>query len=113
MLPQENRLTEKIDFDEVKEKGKIVQSDSFAFAYLAKKAGNPSRFGFVVSTKISKAATLRNRVKRALREAVRQNIFYTKKGIDGVFLAKTAILKKSTPEIMNEVKQILASNKIV
>ncbi|MEK7526560.1 MAG: ribonuclease P protein component, partial [Patescibacteria group bacterium] len=103
MLPRENRITEKKDFDEVRNKGRLVQSDSFAFGFIDNNAGTPSRFGFVVSTKISKKATLRNRVKRAMREGVRQNLTYIKKGIDGVFLAKTSILNKPTPEIMKEV----------
>jgi ribonuclease P protein component len=112
MLPKENRITDKQDFDEVKKKGKLVQSDSFAFGFIEKSADIPSRFGFVVSTKISKKATLRNRVKRAMREGVRQNLTYIKKGVDGVFLAKTAILNKPTPEIMKEVKDIIISSKI-
>ncbi len=118
MLPKENRLTEKEDFDRVKNEGRLIQSDSFAFSFIDKgsptKKGEeiPSRFGFIVSTKISKKATLRNRVKRALREGVRQNISYFKKGIDGVFLAKSSILTKPTPEIMKEVFEILRASHI-
>lgn len=113
MLPSQNRLTQKADFELVKLEGKVVQADSFAFVFIEKNEEIPSRFGFIVSTKISKKATLRNRAKRALREGLRQNLFYTKKGIDAVFLAKTSILKKSTTEIMNEVKEILTLSKVM
>lgn len=110
MLPTQNSLTKSEDFDKVKEKGKLFQSNSFALAVLKRDDEKPSRFGFVVSTKISKQATLRNRVKRALREAVRQYLYYIIKEHDFVFLAKGVIVKMTTAEIMREVKQFLQDN---
>jgi ribonuclease P protein component len=49
----------------------------------------------------------RNRIKRALREAVRQSLWQAKKGKSVLFLAKTTIVKKSTEEIMGQVRQAL------
>lgn len=109
MLPKENRLTQKQDFDIVRTRGKLIQSNSFAFGYLATSAEIPSRFGFIVSTKISKKATLRNRAKRAIRQGIQQNLNNLKPGIDGVFLAKTSILTKANSEIITEVKAVLRS----
>lgn len=107
MLSREYRLTEKSDFDRVKEKGRVVQSNSFALAVFDRKDGKPSRFGFIVSTKISKASTLRNRAKRALREGARHALTYVEKGFDCVFLAKPIIVKKYTDELMREVGETL------
>jgi ribonuclease P protein component len=112
MLPTENSLTKSEDFEKVKSKGKLLQSNSFALAIMKRDDEKPSRFGFVVSTKISKQATLRNRVKRALRESIRQSLYYLPKEHDFVFLAKGLIVKMSTPEIMREVQQFLKDNNL-
>src|SRR5687768_7879368 len=105
MLSYPYRLTKKKDFDQVKEREKLVHSVSFAFLYLAKNEENPSRFGFVISTKISKKAVERNRAKRILREAVRHQIKNAHPGFDGIFLAKHLILTRTSEQIVAEVKQ--------
>jgi ribonuclease P protein component len=112
MLSSLHRLTKKEDFNIVKERGNLIHSTSFAFVYLAKDAELPSRFGFVVSTKISKKAVARNRAKRLLREAVRINMDKIVKGYDCVFLAKHLILDKQNTEIVAEVKTVLKKAKI-
>lgn len=103
MLALINRLTGKQDFDRVKEKGRLFQGNAFAVAVLAKKEKGPSRFGFVVSNKISKKANIRNKIKRALRETVRQNLPKLKSGFDVVFLVKKVVLEKQIKDIINEV----------
>ncbi len=113
MLSRDNRLTDKKDFDNLKEKGKIVQSNSFALAFFKRPDSEASRFGFVVSTKISKLSTERNKAKRALREAVRQSLSYIIKGYDCAFLARPQITKKYTDEIMREVKEALMQAQIL
>ena len=105
MLDRKNRLTKKSEFEKVKEEGKVIASDSFSVSVLDRKDGKPTRFGFIVSTKISKAATIRNRVKRALREAVRHLVAYVKEGYDCVIFVKPIIVKKYTDEIMREVQK--------
>ena len=67
----------------------------------------PPRFGFIVSTKVSKEAVQRNRIKRAMGEAVRFELMHIKKGFDVIFLAKQISTKKSTDEIMREVRGAL------
>lgn len=49
-----------------------------------------SRFAFIVSTKIDKRATVRNRIKRLLRESVRLLLPNVPHGFDVIFIAKTA-----------------------
>jgi len=103
MLGLKYHLKGKKNFDEVLSKGKFVQSDSFGLAYLPGEAKEISLFGFVVSTKVSKHAVLRNRVKRAMSESVRYEMGGLKPGFMVVFLAKGMSLKKSTDAIMKEV----------
>lgn len=107
MLASANKLTGSKNFEKVKEEGGLFQRKWFGISILDRKDKKPSRFGFIVSKKIAKEAVQRNRVKRALREAVRYSLSRIKPGYDVVFLTKKSILKKSTDDIMNEVRYSL------
>ena len=104
MLASKFRLSKKKDIERVKNEGTLYQKDFFGAVVLEKQKGKDSRFAFVVSTKISKHAFQRNRIKRALREATRHHLYIIGKGYDILFLPKTNIVRKSTDEIMREVK---------
>lgn len=107
MLAKKNRLIDSRDFKKVQEKGRVVQFSDFGLAYIERKDENPSRFGFVVSMKVAKGASDRNRIKRAMSEAVRGLGVYIKPGLDVVFLAKTSATSSSTDKIMKEVRRSL------
>lgn len=107
MLASRNRLKNPKDFKRAKKDGTVFQSDSFGLVVYERGNKWPTRFGFVVSLKIAKESVLRNKIKRALSEAVRQSIIYIKPGFDCVFLAKPIIARKYTEEIMREVREIL------
>ena len=47
-----------------------------------------SRFAFVVSTKVSKKAVVRNKLKRQMREIVHEAVKDMKQGIDVVVMAR-------------------------
>lgn len=85
MLPKRNRLKKNKDFENVFKKGQGFKED---FLYLKIKKNNleSSRFGFVVSKKFSQKATVRNKIKRRLRELVKVKLPKIKKGIDGVII---------------------------
>jgi ribonuclease P protein component len=91
------------DFDKVKRDGRLYQSENFGAQVLHKELGGISRFAFIISTKISGHAIQRNRIKRAMSEAVRDRMNLFKRGYDIIFLPKKQITKKSTDEIMNEI----------
>lgn len=101
------------EFALVKSKGKKMSSESFTLAYLKRGDQDPPRFGFIISTKVSKHASLRNRAKRALSEATRRNLSYLKNGYDCVFLAKPTIVKKYTSDLMHEVDQAMAAARLL
>ncbi|TEU01915.1 ribonuclease P protein component [Candidatus Woesebacteria bacterium] len=103
MLTRVNRLTGTGNFDRVKEEGSLFQSESFAIAILLREDEEPSRFGFIVSNKISKRANIRNKIKRILREAVKANLPELKSGFDVIFLVKKVALARQAKDIMNEV----------
>lgn len=79
MLPKINRLKKKKDIERVFKKGKGFKED-FLILKIAKNALSQTRFGFVVSQKVSKKATLRNKIKRRLREMVSKKGKKLKKG---------------------------------
>jgi len=107
MLAKKFRLTGSKDFKKVQEEGRVFQSSDFGIAILKRNDDLPSRFAFVVSTKIAKEAADRNRFKRAMSEAVRLASVDISNGYDAVFLAKTSIVKVSTDLVMKQVRAAL------
>ena len=104
MLAKKFRLKGAKNFARIQKEGRVFQSNNFGVAYIKREDEDPSRFGFIVSTKIAKDAVDRNRFKRAMSEAVRIASIDLINGYDAVFLAKTSIVRIPTSEIMKEVR---------
>ncbi len=98
MLPKENRLTKNKDFEEIFKKGKGFR-ENFLFLKILKNKLKVSRFGFVVSNKISKKATVRNKIKRRLREITKKRLLKIGKGFDAVLVVNFNPGLKSFQEI--------------
>ena len=107
MLPNKFRITDKRDFENIQGKGKLSQFESFGIIILRREDKNQSRFAFIVSSKISKDAVDRNRIKRAIRESIRLSLIDLQTGYDVIFLAKPILAKKSTELIMRETGKAL------
>lgn len=108
MLSRDQTLKGEKNFKDVEKQGKLFQSESFGIAYLKRPDKEISRFGFIVSTRVSPDAVNRNRIKRALSEAVRQSLQEIKNSNNIVFLVKQAATRKSTDGLMKEAKTALA-----
>jgi len=106
MLPSENRLFKKSDFEKVKKEGKLLSGELFGILVLKNQEKN-SRFGFIVSSKISPKAVLRNKVKRLLRETVRKLLPEIKRGYDFLFLAKKKMVEAGLLEATDECRRLL------
>lgn len=102
MLPKPHRLVKKKDFEMVFKNGKSVKS-GFLAGRAMKNNLPASRFGFVVSKKISTKATVRNKVKRRLRDAAAEEIKKIGKSLDVVMVALPGTEKKEFGEITAEV----------
>ena len=113
MLSTKYSLSGKKNFERVEKDGTIIQSDSFGLSVLNREDKNTSRFGFIVSNKISGDAVQRNRIKRALKSAVKYSLTEIPNGYDVVFLAKPTGLRKSTDLIILEAKQALKEAKLL
>ena len=107
MLPRKYRLNKKTDFENVRQNGKFISTPLFLFSFWNRHTSDPSRFGFIVSKKISLRAHERNKVKRTLRAIIGKNLNSMKNGVDIVFLAKHGILKANFDKIEKEVKNVL------
>ncbi len=112
MLSKENRLKNKKDFDKIFKKGKGFKQD-FLFIKIFKNDLDASRFGFIVSKKISKKAVARNKIKRKMRESVRLKIEKISPGYDLVFLPDINIKEKKFKEIDQIINKILIKAKIL
>lgn len=112
MLPKENRLKNKKDFEKVFKKGKGCGEDFLYVKFLGNSLKD-SRFGFIASTKFSKKAVERNKIKRALREAIKKRLNLIKKGIDVIIIASPG-LKKSKEEVLDKkIEKIFKKIKII
>jgi ribonuclease P protein component len=107
MLASEFRLTEPEDFDLVRHHGKRFISTNFILSFRDRKDTNPTRFGFVIPTKVTKLASDRNRIKRVLSESTRHNLVYVRPGFDCVYLPKNSILRAYANAVMTEVRDAL------
>lgn len=94
MLPKKNRLKKDKDFKNIYLKGRVFQNNFFIIRIL-ENYQDINRFGFVVSGNVSKKAVERNKLKRRLREIVRKNLNYFRKGYDFVIIAKKDSCNKS------------------
>ena len=105
MLPNVNRLTKKKDFDLVFKQGETAKVD-FLIVKTLKNQYPESRFGFIVSKKVSGKATVRNTVKRRLRQAVLNQLGRLKKSLDVVIVTLPGIEKKDFPTIEGVMEKV-------
>lgn len=112
MLSKINRLRKEKDFEKLFKKGKSFKN-GFLILKMVQNNSEESRFGFIVSQKVSKKATLRNKIKRRLRDIARQNIKKTRKGIDVALIALPGLEKKNfseTKETLNTLLKNITTN---
>ncbi|MFA6429514.1 MAG: ribonuclease P protein component [Patescibacteria group bacterium] len=103
MLPRPQRLRKMKDFALLSQKGRPVFGPFFTLRF--RQSTEPTRVGFVVSTKIFKRANKRNRIKRRLREALRATMEFWPKNMDLLFVAKPETLDADFQDIVASVKR--------
>lgn len=87
MLPRKYRLTAEKDFNRIFKRGRSVSGKGLGLK-VAPNRLEVSRFAFVVSTKVSKKAIVRNRLKRQMREIVHEIVKDLRQGRDVVVMAR-------------------------
>lgn len=101
MLPRSQRLDQK-QFDIVMEKGRVFNSPLFLMRIVTGQAD--TRLSAVTPQKMSKKATERNRIRRAMYEALASVGVSNIASIHGIVFAKPAMIKATTSDIASGLK---------
>lgn len=117
MLKKINRINQEKDFDRFfglnfKQARGLNLSTPNLIMKLLRSDLKKSRFGFVVPNKIDKRATVRNRIKRQMREIVRLNLPKIKLTVDGLILVKPGIKKLDYKQIEKEIVELFLKARI-
>jgi ribonuclease P protein component len=112
MLESKFRLRKSEDFQEVIQKGFSVANRQFVIYTLTKKEEEPLRIGISVSKKIGNAVT-RNRVKRLIREVIRQNLEQITWRGDFVVIARTPTAEMDFAEVSVSLVRCLKKAKLI
>ena len=112
MLTKINRLKKEKDFERIFKKGKSFKN-GFLILKIVLNDLEESRFGFIVSQKVSKKAVLRNKIKRRLRDIIQKNIAKIKKGVDVALIVLPGLEKKSFLETKETLDVLLKKTGLV
>lgn len=105
MLKKAYRLRKKLDFKRTYQRGKVAKNRFFVLYYTPNRSGT-KQIGFSVSKKIGKAVA-RNRVKRRLREACRQNLDLFAVGYHYIFIARYPSRYAETNDLADLIRDTL------
>lgn len=100
------------DFKKVLKEGKKIKTGYLILKILPNNLAK-IRVGVLIGKKISKKATIRNKIKRRLKELVRQNLEKIEKGLDLVFIPCPEIKNKNFIELKSLFFQILKKAQIL
>jgi ribonuclease P protein component len=112
MLPKNNRLKKKNNFDNLFRKGKGFKEGCLSLK-AAKNRFKMSRFGFIVGKNFSKKASQRNKIKRKLREIIRLRLPQIKTGFDVALIVQKCLADKSNKETLEAVNKLLKRAKLI
>lgn len=112
-LPKKNRLTLKKEFEKIFNSGKTVRNSFLFIKFLRVRAQKASKFGIVVSAKVSKKAVVRNRIRRQISEVIRANLDHIGNNVNVAIVANSKIVGKEFTEIKKVVSELLKKAKII
>ena len=106
MLAKNQRIRKKKDIERIFKKGK-GHKEGLLILKTVKNDLSVSRFGFIVSQKVSKKANVRNKIKRRLREIIKLKINSFPVGTDNLFIALPGLEKKEFKNIKETIDSLL------
>lgn len=112
MLAKINRLKKRKDFESILKQGKGFKED-FLVLKMIRNNLKQTRFGFIVGVKVSKKASLRNKIKRRLKGLVRIKLEKIKKGFDVILIAKEGLENKDFWDIEKVISKLFSKAKII
>jgi ribonuclease P protein component len=113
MLPLKNRLIAKKDFERVSRSGRMLACGRIAIKVM-ENGRQETRVGISVGLKFSKKAVARNRIKRQIRDIVRQQKDRLRGGFDIMIMARGGKVEKiSSSEIKEMIGEIFKKGKLI
>ena len=109
MLPQKRRIS-KNEFPRDARRGVRKEGRYFSAVFFSGTAGTPTRFAIVVSGKVSKKATVRNKIRRRAYAALRNILPKTKEGRLVIFFARPNARDASFEEIVSETEGLMRAS---
>ena len=103
MFAKENRLTKDKEFDAVFKKGRSSY-DKILGVKALKNDLSLNRFGILISVKVSKKAVERNKLKRQIREILKNIQINSKDFFDIVVISLPSSLGKEFKDLENSIK---------
>jgi ribonuclease P protein component len=109
MLSNYLRLKGKSNFFEVRNKGSLSQGQYVGISKLKINSESNTKIGVVVSTKISKKAVVRNRIRRAIYDGV--GLYYSNlpRGYNLVIMSKRNAVEANYQDISEDVVKTLST----
>lgn len=112
MLKKLHRISKTRDFQRTKARGQSFFSGNIGLRCLGSNLSYP-RFGFIVSNKVSKKATVRNKVRRQLSEIIRVRIKDIKTACDCVIMVRPGVKDDDFKEIKRNTEILLKRSRIL
>jgi ribonuclease P protein component len=118
MLPKINRVKKKKDFEVIFKKGASFRNDLFSLRFI-KNSLDQCRFGFVVSLKVSKKATERNKIRRRMAGIIKNELDnicppnYKKSNLDVVIISLPGAKNKEFSDFKESLVNLLVKAKVI
>ena len=103
MLSKPYRLPA-FEVSRIMKSGKRIVHSGITLIY---RPASVSRFAFVVSRKVDKRATTRNRMRRLMSESVRHLMPAIARPINGIFIGSKFLIGKTQKEVQGMVQEVL------
>jgi len=106
MLPKANRIKKRKDFELLYKRAKTFKS-KFIILKAAKSNSEKVSAGFVVSQKVSKKATVRNKIRRRLSAIMQAGLPEIKPGTSLLFIVLSGAEKATFADLAADMKNLL------
>lgn len=112
MLAKQNRLVKQKDFEKIFQQGRSYYSKLLGIKAMANEQ-RTNRYGIIISTKVSKKSTERNKLKRQIRHVIKRLDSELAQGMDITVIALPAVLGQSYNTVNSELERILIKLKLL
>ncbi|MDO8592199.1 MAG: ribonuclease P protein component [bacterium] len=112
MLAKQSRLVKQKDFEKIFQQGRSYYSKLLGIKAMVNEQ-QENRYGIVISTKVSKKSTERNKLKRQIRHAIKRLDYELAQGMDIIVMALPAISGQGYNTIKSELERILIKLKLL